>query len=228
MHCSTLQSWPSCSSAGLAPDCSRFSRPRTLVSSLPGVGEAHRGAPGSAGAAAASVAPAAPSRSIRMSGPSAVALLTAIGKDLARPHLQPAVGELDLFDRHRAGVGQPEQQRVAVGRIAGDADALRQQGVRHRGDRAFEHLGQPVVRVQLLPQRRRRHAAREAVHEHELLADVQAALQQLGLDARELGIALEQRLEAGRILLPQAPATARSPASAASRSRSPAGCGLPA
>ena len=41
------------------------------------------------------------------------------------------------------------------------------------------------------------------MHEHQLLADVEAALQQLRLDAGELRIAFEQRLQAGGILLPQ-------------------------
>ena len=38
----------------------------------------------------------------------------------------------------------------------------------------------------------------------ELLADVQAALQQLGLHPLQVGIAFEQRLQARRILFPQA------------------------
>ena len=42
------------------------------------------------------------------------------------------------------------------------------------------------------------------MHEDELLADVESALQDLGLHALQLGIALEQRLQAGRVLLPQA------------------------
>jgi hypothetical protein len=66
------------------------------------------------------------------------------------------------------------------------------------------HLGEPVVRVQLLPQRGGRHSPRKAVDDHQLLADVQAALQQLRLDALQLDVAFEQRLQARRILLPQA------------------------
>ena len=58
--------------------------------------------------------------------------------------------------------------------------------------------------MEFMPDRARHGAARETVRQHELLADVHPALKDLGLHARELGIALEQGLQAGRILFPQA------------------------
>jgi len=73
----------------------------------------------------------------------------------------------------------------------------------HRGHRAVEHFGEAVIGVQLLPQIGRRHAPRIAVHDDQLLADVQRALQQLGLHALQLGAALEQWLQAHRVLYPQ-------------------------
>ena len=85
-----------------------------------------------------------------MTGPS-VSRCCAYGKHLARPHREPAVGELDLPHRHRAGIGESQEQRVAVRRIAGDADGVGQQVVGHRRHRALEHFGEPVVRVQLVP-----------------------------------------------------------------------------
>jgi hypothetical protein len=130
--------------------------------------------------------------------------LTRIGKDLARPHREPAVGELDLLDGHRARIGKAQQQRVTVGRIAGNADSVRHQIVRHRRHRAVEHLGEAEVRMQLVPDRVRNAPARKPVYENELLADVGASLQDLGLHTRKLGIAFEQRLQARRVLLPEA------------------------
>ncbi len=91
---------------------------------------------------------------------------------------------------------------MAIGRVAGDPDRVGRRVVRHGGHRAVQHLDQPVVGMQLLPKRRRRHAAREPVDQHELLADVETALQELRLDAGELAVALEERLEAARIELP--------------------------
>ena len=129
--------------------------------------------------------------------------LLRVGEHLARPLRQPAVGQFDLPDRHRVGIGQAQQQRMAIGRIARDADGVRRQFVGHRGDGTIEDLGQPVVRVELLPQRRRRGPARERMHEHQLLADIESALEELGLDALQIGIAFEQRLKAGRIQFPE-------------------------
>jgi len=57
--------------------------------------------------------------------------------------------------------------------------------------------------VQLLPERRRHDSTGETVHQHEFLADVEPALQELRLDAGEFGVAFEQRLQAARIELPQ-------------------------
>ena len=57
--------------------------------------------------------------------------------------------------------------------------------------------------MELLPQRGRGHAPREAADDHHLLAHVKAALQKFRLDAGELRIALEQRLQTGGILFPQ-------------------------
>jgi hypothetical protein len=57
--------------------------------------------------------------------------------------------------------------------------------------------------MELLPELRRRDTPRETVNEQQLLAYVQAALQQLCLDVREIRIAFEQRLEARGVLLPQ-------------------------
>ncbi len=77
------------------------------------------------------------------------------------------------------------------------------QVVGHRGHGAVEELRKPVVGVELLPQRGGGSAARQPVDDDELLADVQAALQELGLHALQLDVALEQGLEARRVLLPQ-------------------------
>jgi len=40
--------------------------------------------------------------------------LLCVGENLARPHGKPAVGQLDLAHRKRAGIGQREQQRVRI------------------------------------------------------------------------------------------------------------------
>ena len=69
-------------------------------------------------------------------------------------------------------------------------------------DRALEDLGQPEIGVQLLPDGGARRAAGQAVHQHQLLADPKPALQYLGLDALQLGVAFEQRLETCRVLGP--------------------------
>jgi hypothetical protein len=91
---------------------------------------------------------------------------------------------------------------MAVGGVARRANTLRNEVVGHRGDGTVEHLGETVVRVELLPGFRRGGAAREAVHEHELFADKQSTLQDLRLYAFKLLVALEQRLQAGGVLLP--------------------------
>ena len=105
-----------------------------------------------------------------MTGPS-VSRCCAYGKTL-RAHIdEPAVGQLDLSDRHRARVGQVEQQRVAVRRIARYADGIGHQLIGHRGDGTFEDLGEPIVGMQLLPDRGRGQLSRETVHDDELLAD---------------------------------------------------------
>ena len=44
---------------------------------------------------------------------------------------------------------------------------------------------------------------RERVHEHQLLADIEPALEELGLDAMQLGVPFEQRLQTGGILFPK-------------------------
>ncbi len=129
--------------------------------------------------------------------------LLRIRKHLARPLRQPTVGDLDLPHGHRAGIGQRQQQRVAVRRVARHADGQRREVVGHGLHGALHHLGQPVIGVDLLPQRRRRKPPREPVHEDQLLADSQTPLQQLRLDACELDVALEQRLQAHRVLLPK-------------------------
>jgi hypothetical protein len=133
--------------------------------------------------------------------PLGLALLR-VRKDLARPLRQPAIGQLDLAHAHRTGVGQVQQQRMRVGRIAGNADRVRREVIRHRGHRAVKHFRQPVVGVQFLPQRGRGDAPRQAVDQQQLLADVQAALQQFRLHAGQVGVALEQGFEARRILFP--------------------------
>ena len=134
--------------------------------------------------------------------PLTFALLT-VGKDLARPLPEPPIDQFDLAHRQAARVGKRQQQRMAVGRITGNAHGIGHEFVGNGCSRALEQLGQPVVSVELLPQRRRRHAAGEPVNQHQLLADVEPPLQQLGFDALQLGIAFEQRLEARGVLLPQ-------------------------
>ena len=129
--------------------------------------------------------------------------LLGIREHLARPHCQPAIGQFDLSHRHRARIRKVEQQRMAIRRVARHADGIRHQFVGDGSDRAFEDLGQPVVRMQFLPDGRRRDAPREAVNQNHLLADPEASLQHLGLDALEFGVVLQQRLEARRILSPQ-------------------------
>ena len=51
---------------------------------------------------------------------------------------------------------------MAVRRIARHADRIRHELVGHRGDRAFEDLGQPVIGVQFLPHGRCRNVPRQA------------------------------------------------------------------
>ena len=82
---------------------------------------------------------------------------------------------------------------------------MRHQVVGHRGDRAVEHLGQPVVRVQLLPQRRRRRSrgARGRGRAPAACRRTAPRCSSLALTPCELGVALEQRLQARRVLLPQ-------------------------
>ena len=93
---------------------------------------------------------------------------------------------------------------MAVRRIAGDSDGVGKQIVGDRRDGALEHFGEPVVRVQLMPERAGHGAAGKSVREHELLADVHSALEDLGLHPLQFGVALQQRLQAGRVLLPEA------------------------
>ena len=190
------------------------------------IAETHRGA------CTAAVVPAstAPCRAFEVDDDDrafALALLR-VREDLARPLAEPAVGELDLPHRQRIRIGEAEQQRVAVRRIAGHALRVRHQVVGHRGHRAVEHLGEPVVRVQLLPQVGRRHAARQPVHDDQLLADVQSALQQLGLDA----LRARGRLRAAACRQAEywfhSACHIATAWSAASASRSSSGCGLPA
>ena len=71
---------------------------------------------------------------------------------------------------------------------------MRHQLVGDGSDRAVEHFGQAVIRVQFLPHRRRRQAAGEPIDKQQFLADEQPALQKLGLDAEKLRVAFEQRL----------------------------------
>jgi hypothetical protein len=129
--------------------------------------------------------------------------LLRVRKNLACPLGQPAVGQFDLPDRHGVGICQAQQQCMAIRRIAGNADGVRRQIVGHRGDGAVENLRQPVIRMQFLPQRSRRRAARQRMHQHQLLADIESALQELGLHSLQFVIAFEQGLQARRILLPQ-------------------------
>ena len=75
-----------------------------------------------------------------------------VRKNLARPHREPTIGELDLPHRHRTRVRESQQQRMTVGRIARDADRVGQQVVGDRRDGALEHFGQPVIRVELAPE----------------------------------------------------------------------------
>jgi len=93
---------------------------------------------------------------------------------------------------------------VAVRRVAGNPDGVGQEVVRYGGHRALEHFGQAEIRVKLVPERARHRAAGESVRQDELLADIHPALQDLGLHALQFRVALQQRLEAGRVLLPQA------------------------
>jgi hypothetical protein len=66
--------------------------------------------------------------------------LLRVRKHLARPLGQPAVGQFNLPDRHGVGIGQAQQQCMAVRRVAGDAYGVRRQIVGHRGDGAVENL----------------------------------------------------------------------------------------
>ena len=129
--------------------------------------------------------------------------LLRIREDLARPHREPAVGQLDLPHRHCTGIGQIQQQRVRIGRVARDAHRVGHQLVGHRADRAFQDLGEAIIRVQFLPYIGRWHTPRQAVDQDQLLADPQTTLQDFGFDALQLRIALEQRLQTRRILVPE-------------------------
>ncbi len=66
---------------------------------------------------------------------------------------------------------------MAVHRVARQALGIGHQVVGYRGHRAIEHFGETVVRVQLLPELGGRNAAREPVHDDQLLPDVERALQ---------------------------------------------------
>ena len=83
---------------------------------------------------------------------------------------------------------------MAVDRIARRADAKGHLLVGDGGDGAVEHLGQAVIRMELVPHCARRRAPRETMNDNQLLADEESALQHLGLDALQLGITFEQRL----------------------------------
>ncbi len=129
--------------------------------------------------------------------------LLRVREDLARPLPEPPVGELDLPDGERIGIGQRQQQAVAVRRVTGQALGIRHQVIGHPRHRAVEHLREPIVGVQLLPQLGRRNSPGESVHDDQLLADIQRALQELGLHALQLGAPFQQGLETHRVLDPQ-------------------------
>ena len=142
-HCSTLQSWPSCSSAGLAPVWQALQAPAHAGGELARIAEAHRRRRIGAARPATSVAPAGLSRSTTITGPS-VSRCCAYGKTLRAHIAEPAVGELDLLARSSRRDRRDRATARAVGRVAGNADGVAASGRRTRPSpriRAFRPAG---------------------------------------------------------------------------------------